>query len=196
MRVTVPTSWRHVTIKQYNEYRLLCARKLSAVEHIAHSISILCKVDLKTVYRMPVSELQRLYGLMQFLTVLPDKPKKRRFIRVGLFLYKVIDPAKASFGQYITTKEHSKPDYIDEYLHRVLSCYMVRVGYKWSEKEYEHNAKHFYERMNVEDAYSLALFFWTYYNELNKIILAYSFNKVQESLSSTMESLRNNGDGG
>jgi hypothetical protein len=196
MRVTVPTSWRHITIKQYNEYRLLCARKLLAVEHIAHSISILCELELKKVYAMPISELQRIYGLMQFLTVLPDKPKKIKLIRVGLFLYKVIDPAKASFGQYITTKEHSKPDYIDEYLHRVLACYMVRVGYKWTEKEYEYNAKYFYEHMNVEVAYSLALFFWTYYNELSKIILDYSFNKVRESLSSTIATLRSNGDGG
>lgn len=196
MKLKVPQSWKHVTIKQYSEYKKLCESKLSNLEHVANTISIMCDVPYEKVAKFSIKDLTRAYELMHFLQLPPSKPLKKRFIRIGLYFYRVLDPSKVSFGQYITAKEHSKPDIIDECLQRVLACYLVRLGKPFTEKEYTHNCEYLYNHMSIEDAYGLALFFYQLYNELNKAILNYSVKKVEEQIDLAIATLQTVGDGG
>lgn len=196
MNIKVPTSWKHVSIKQYNEYKTLCQRNLEAVEHVAHAVSIMCKLDLKTVYSIPVKDVKRAYELMQFLYLPTNEVFYKKLFMVGSYFYRIIDPSTATANQYMACKEYSKPEVIEGHLSSVVACYVVRIGKKFSEKEFEFNKKYFEENMSVHMANGLALFFYQYYNELNQIILDYSLKKSQTDLLSMMESLRSDGVGG
>lgn len=196
MKIKVPTSWKHVTISQYNDYLGLVSRKLDVVEHIAHAVSIMCKLELKAVYSIPISDLKRAYELMQFLYMPANEVFYKKFFFVGNYVYQIIDPSKATANQYMACKEYSKPELIEQNLSSVVACYVKRVGVKYSDKEFEFNKNYLEKHMNVHMANGLALFFYQYYNELNKAILDYSFKESETALRSVIETLRSDGDGG
>ena len=59
MKVTVPTSWSDITLKQFQRY--LTAAQGEGLEAVTGAVCALADIDMPTARRIPLSELYRLY---------------------------------------------------------------------------------------------------------------------------------------
>ena len=165
MKLTVPTSFKDVTIGQ-----LIQLSSLSAVDTIrkrVHSTAILCGIDYEVSKSLPLRVHAEIEMETMFVYREPEISQPKPGYKLGDLYYKpTLDLSTTSADQYIIAKHLIKDGNVLTHMHKLIACFLLPTGKDHSAGIYEQTCKAVYDHMNIEDAYSLQVFFCNLYQVL------------------------------
>ena len=217
MEVTIPTSWKDITIEMYIKLRPVLAVEQEPITKIINILCVLTGKKREIIKDISLPEYHNLMKKMSFINKEIPKTLGKKRIKVDDDWYEWKMEAKNMlFGEYISImeimqKSADNEDIIFENLHKLLTviCRPVkrRYGLFWKTIKMDgelirKTSTNFYKNMSIADAYPIAVFFCSRYPELMRVIKT-SLNEKAEGLIKEVKqeltqeiALQKHGDGG
>lgn len=190
MKITVPTSWEHVTIKQYCELHALKSLEQDPIDYMVDVVAILCELKYEVACALTLPQLRQIFEQLGFIEQLPTGPVQARLeIDKQLYVAK-IDVSKISADQYISFKDFTKNDTVAN-LHNVMSSLYVPYKKKFNEIPIAEVAEVFYNKMPITVAYPLAVFFCDLLGNSTPLIQDCLRKRAEEKMKEALEMVRN-----
>lgn len=182
MKLTLPSSWEHVTIRQYSE----CIRALEkgdTLDAMIEVLGILSGQPAEVIGKISLPDIQRIFKTVSFIKSVPvGQIQDKITLKSGIYLTN-LDISKISAGQYIDLKKATEnPKEILFSLHEILACVYVKKGKNYGEIPNAETASIFYDEMPISIAYPVAVFFCNLYNDWISNTRAYLEQEIQKKL--------------
>jgi hypothetical protein len=193
MILKVPSSFAELKVGQLIEINKLKDME-TGIRKRVRLAEALTRIDYETIIKMPMSALLEIEQACMFVFDEPQvKPIKTSYLIDGLYYEPILDLSKATAGQYIDAKTIINTGNVVNDIHRLISCFLIPRGKKYSVEVYEDTCNAVYKDMSVEDAYSLQVFFCKVFNLLTSDFQTYT---VKETMDKALMTLHSNGIGG
>lgn len=192
MKVSVPTRWEDITIRQYTEVKRIRETITDPVQRAIETIASVTGLDRETVEQISIDGLRELYKKLSFITKdqIEAKQLKEKLSIKGVEYNACLDLRKMSAGQYIDFKDFASDKNEIEYnIHNILAVFFIPKGHKYNKVPVTEVAEVFYDNVTIDVAYPLAVFFWKVYNALTVHMLRYSEEKIVTSMKEMTEIL-------
>ena len=190
MKITVPTSWSDVSIKQFRQ--LLANESDKSLDEIDLKVShivTLTGVDYTIIEELHPSQINELYGKISFIgsnKVEGDFPNS---IKLGDKIYHCEPKANMTYGQYKAMREWTKSaDTINDNLHNIVSLFITEPNKKYS-YQFEEKSKLILEHCKMNVVFHISGFFLKLYPELLKAIQTYSLKKAETIIIQTAKEI-------
>lgn len=185
MKLTVPTSFKDIVVRQLVEIESI--KGMDRHRKRVHTTSILCNVPYEKSISLPISVHLEIDNETNFIYSEPKIEKIKDVYKIGSLYYKpILDVTKCSAGQYIDAKAIVSSGEVVSNIHKLIACFLIPVGAKYSTDVYEDTCKNVYNYMNVEDAYSLQVFFCDYFQILTQDIQTSLVKQEMEQVFKTI----------
>lgn len=158
MKVIVPVSWEHITIKQFTELQNLKLVEQDAIDYLVEVVMVCCNLTYKEAAAIPITELRKVYDRMGFISEMPSTKVVEKYELEGITYLANWDISKISAGQYIDIKEASSTEAIKN-IHNIMAALYIPKGEKYGDSDTNAIADKFYNTMPITVAYPLAVFF-------------------------------------
>jgi hypothetical protein len=207
----LPKSWKEITIKQFVECQgILLDTNVDIIEREVMYLSTLSGETIDTIESLPLNKIKEYVKAMEFLKTLPegkDWEKLPKYFRLkGRTFYFDYDITKIRGGQYVDFMSFMKQDTVSN-MHNLLACVCVPSRFilfkgKYDGERHRETAQLFYERMTMDIAYPIVVFFCKVFQHLIPSIHSLVENQLttlnleMEKLIQEREmNLQNTGDG-
>lgn len=158
MKITIPTSWEHITIKQFCELHALKLLEQDPIDYMIDVVSIVCKLKYADVCTFSLPQLREVYDKLGFMEVLPTGPVMARYIQDDKLYQAHIDISKITADQYISLKGFAENDAVAN-LHNIMASLYIPYRKKFNQIPIAEVAEEFYNNMPITVAYPLSVFF-------------------------------------
>lgn len=193
MRLSIPTSYRDITVGQLQDITRLKERSIERVKYLANFVSILCKIDYKDAAMIPIIDLVRIETDLMWIYSEPKKVNVKKFYRLGSRIYKpCLNLSKTNASQFTLAKTLLDKGNTD--ISKIIAIYMIPLFSKHSNDVYERACIDVEKHLNVEDAYALNVFFCEVLETLTTDIQIYTIEQGMKTAFKTLH-LNNIGDG-
>ena len=148
MKITIPTSWEGVTLREYQAYQALITEaaerikdstnpKITEFETECAIIALFSGEDMDEILALHQGAHNRLYNQLGFLQDPITSTVKTKHKVNGTTYYFEKNADKINGGQWITLQHFLKED-VDANLHNLIACFAYRVHkYRWWKHTYE-----------------------------------------------------------
>lgn len=202
MKVTVPTSWEDVSIKQFIEIAKVPELGFDEWDSQLKVLEILTGVSDSVYYDMPLVELKLILNKTSFINSKPEYKGIKHRIKLAGQRYQInYEPKSLTYGEYVDLQEYIK-DGTNKNLHKIIAIYLHPVNIfgrkvkKYYKKNHagqlvqtlesrERNANLIYEHMKMSDVWPMTSFFLNLWGGLIKATRAYlekTSKKAQENI--------------
>ena len=217
MEVTIPTSWKDISIETYIKLRPVLTVEQESITKIINILCVLTGKKREVIKDVSLSDYHKLIKKMSFVNTEIPKAIKNKRIKVGEQWYEwKLDAKNMLFGEYISVMEiiqkaSDNDEAIFDNLHKLLTtiCRPIKKRYglfwkpiKMDGEMIRETSNNFYQNMSIADAYPVIVFFCSRYPELMRVIKT-SLNKKAEDLIAEVKkeltqeiALQKRGDGG
>ena len=217
MEVTIPTSWKDISIETYIKLRPVLTVEQESITKIINILCVLTGKKREVIKDVSLSDYHILIKKMSFVNTEIPKAVKNKRIKVGEQWYEwKLDAKNMLFGEYISVmeimqKSTDNDEAIFDNLHKLLTtiCRPIQKKYglfwkpiKMDGEMIRKTSNNFYQNMSIADAYPVIVFFCSHYPELMKVIKT-SLNERAEGLIEEVKkeltqeiALQKHGDGG
>lgn len=186
MKITLPTSWEAVNLKQFAAIQTkIQQEEVDIIEKYIDIISILSNEKQSTIMRMPMDTLRKAIEYIDFINTLPTETKIKNSFEVNGVKYNgTLDITKLTAGQYIDIKTfcENNEDIFDN-LNNIMAVIYVEDGQEYDGAKHANRARIFAEHLSINDVYGFCLFFSTLLNDLTQDILDYTLKEQQAILN-------------
>ena len=197
-KVTIPTKWEEVTLKQFEEIMKLTGGETKNID-VVSLLTILTGRDEDFINSLPADFVDKLMANLIFLNDTPrETTETASQIKVGKDFYHINFMEKLTFGEYVTVNELIKNDRFD--YASMLAVLCRKEGEKFDstfEAEHFKERKEMFEKQPVTSVLPLVGFFL----QLYLISQKYSPDSLTEAKSQisqlvkSLETSLKNGDG-
>jgi hypothetical protein len=181
MKISLPTSWGAISIRQFTELTRVKEMELEPIEQMAQLIAVLSNQDYEKISQLSIESLKKAYQSISFIDnpEFPDKVEPEITID-GVKYIANLDIRRITAGAYIDIKEFTKDPKETPYnIHNIMACLYIPEGMMYNvEVPHEAVAEEFYEKMPITFAFPVAVFFWNLLND--------SMQDIRDSLESEM----------
>ena len=148
MKITIPTSWEGVTLREYQAYHMLLKEaaekletstnpKVSEFETECAIIALFSGEDMDEILSLHQGAHNRLYNQLAFLQQPIVGKMQTKYTLNGTKYYFEKNADKINGGQWITLQHFLKQD-IEANLHNLMACFAYRVHkYRFWKHTYE-----------------------------------------------------------
>ena len=193
MIIKVPASFAELKVGQLVEINKLKDME-TGIRKRVRLAEALTRLDYEVLIKMPMSALLEIEQACMFVFDEPQvKPIKTSYLIDSLYYEPIRDLSKATAGQYIDAKTIINNGNVVNDIHRLIACFLIPRGKKYSVDVYEETCNAVYNDMSVEDAYSLQVFFCKVFNLLTSDFQTYT---VMETMDKALMTLHSKGIGG
>lgn len=192
MKITIPTGWNEVTIRQFVELSRVKQMDMDPLEQLIEIIAILSNTPRETIAKVPLNSLKALYGKFDWMQS-PIEGTLKDTLTIDGVTYRAAcfsDFSKITAGQYIDHKNYTKdPKEIIYNLHSILSAYFIPEGKKYGEYDLNHVGDIFWNSVTMDVAYPIAVFFCNLSNVWKTTIVDYLQNEVQKKMKQAIKEM-------
>lgn len=177
MKLELPSSWEHITIRQFIEINAVKEKGFEELELIIEVLSILTGVERQKLEKISLTSLTKAYSYLKWMDSfeMPDKIEPVIKVNGKKYLAK-LDIRKISGGQYLDLKTYTKdPKNILDNIHNILSVFYITPGKDYNDDDYNASevGLEFYDYCPITVAYPVALFFWTLLSKWSSLTAEY-----------------------
>ena len=186
MRITIPTSWEGITIKQFISLNSLKLVESDMIDYLLEVVTICCNIKYSEASKLSIDDLRKIYSSLGFIEKLPDEKIIEKYALNGVVYQCQYDISKITAGQYVDIKEATKVDSIGR-IHEIMAALYLPVGKKYGDENIGDMAELFYRNMPISIAYPLAVFFC---NLLNGSMPDISLYLENQAIMKTREAMK------
>lgn len=198
----IPTSWKHITIAQFNEANIVLQTKYeSSVDQHIKLLEAVSDLTEDEILEMPKDEFLSAVKKLSFLNDIDSISTRfpKRFVLKGKVYAPLQRVDKFTMGQNIDMAHYMKGDHMAN-LHKLLSTVIMPCDWKLQPKKYNgariaKQSEIFLHNLTMDIAYPIAVFFCNLLLNLIPNILPYLTQEAQkmmrEILSQFTPSLNN-----
>ncbi len=176
MKIELPSSWEHITVKQFIEINALKSKGFEDFEISVDLLAILSGIERQKIEQLSFQDFTKINHSLSWMANFNLEDKVEQEVVINERTYRAeLDIRKISAGQYIDLKTYIKePKEIINNIHNILSVFYIPIGKKYN-VDYSsiEVADEIWEHCPITVAYPVALFFWTLSNEWMKVIGEY-----------------------
>jgi len=190
MKIEIPQSWEHITIKQFSELYALKSLEQDHIDYMIDVVMITCKLKYHEVSSLSLVQLKDIFGKLSFIESEPIKDKiVDRYESQGIMYVAQRDISKISAGQYIDLKTFIEKEPIKN-IHNIMAVLYVPYKKKYNEVPVTEIADSFYDTMPITVAYPFALFFCNLLNNSMPAISLCLEKEVKETMTRTLKAVK------
>lgn len=193
----LPKSWKDITISQYQDLLPSALKGKNEIETVIHTLSVVTGMPKDEVRKLSLKEARELNKKLSFLNT-PYKGRYKKRFRIGFKWFRVDPDANSlSAGGYMDAmsilKDISRDEEtIEKNLHLLLAivCRPVKLTWKgWKDKEVDliETSKLFYDRLTMDIANPIIVFFCLLSKDLTPIIESYSRKQLEKTERELMD---------
>ena len=208
MDVTIPTSWKDINIDTYIKLVPVLETEQEDITRVINILCVLTGKKREEIKEIQLTDYHKLIKKMAFLfTEIPTKLESKRIKLDGNYYEFKLNAENLLFGEYINAMEtlNSKNENaVIENLDKILAsiCRPVEKKFgKWKEKKMtskllQETVKLFRDKMSIQDAYPLAVFFCNHSKDLMTNIQTSLITRAEKITKEVEMDLATGGAGG
>lgn len=180
MNITVPTSWRDITIKQFMDLHNAGERKDDLIDYLIDVVCICCGLSYIDACKLSITDLRGLHDKMNFLNTPIDEKAKvtERYELEGKMFCASIDISKITSGQYIDLKTFICDGTMNN-LHNIMASLYIPYKKKYNDMPHGEVAEMFLNKMPITVAFPMSVFFLA--------LLNYSMRDIEDFMQIKIE---------
>ncbi len=197
MKITVPTSWKGIKLKQYIDIRPILTMEANDIERLINLLCILLNKPRKEVEMLSINDYSKIRKALAFLDEDVAKMKlHKRFVCNGQNYRVNLDATKLTGGQYISVMQmlngiENNENKLYENLPMILTAICVPIKRRWfrwvdvevSDADYRKMANEFNEYLTMDIVLPIAVFFCNLWQNLTASIQDSLIEKAEKIIS-------------
>lgn len=183
----LPKGWHEVTIKQYLGINdLIIDQSIDMIDKQVRVIAELTGRSIDEIEQLDLSEFKSMCSQTSFLYEKPSDRLTGSFIIDGVkyifYPTKPIRKAKDFIDLSHLTKDK---DHILDNIHKIMAVFCKPE----TEQDFNERAEIFLQKLTIDKAYPIAVFFWTVFQKLSPIIQNSLIQTNQKRMTEMIEML-------
>ena len=198
-RVTIPTEWSAVTIKNYTEYLRLHSGEYDVINRITNTVSVIGGISIEDAKDISIDSLKQFYAAIDWMknaytgkdiSSLVNKKGNIEIVINGKAYTCEPNVSQWTAGQYadIKTVLADTEGYIYN-TDKILACVLYPKGEKYGKTSNVDKEQDIYNYMNMDTAFTLSVFFYQIYSNLIMDMLHSLNETVQEQTRDLLEQI-------
>lgn len=190
IKITLPSSWAEVSVKQYHEIRNnFNDKSLDAIDRDVSNICTLSGVDYSEIESLPIPTIKELANKISFIYSMEVQGEFPNKIFLGNRMFTVNPDIRVNYGQFKAMREYSKTEEsVNDNLHKIVALFIYEEN-KTYDFEYENKCKLVYEHCKMDVVLRLCGFFLELLPEFVKVSRTYSLNRVEKIIQETAKQI-------
>ena len=216
MKITIPTTWKDVTLRQYQELAEVPQLKFDYLDSELKKLEILTGVSDNYFFKVHLNTVKKLIAKVDFINHKPTGYKRPMAVRIdGRRFHVNYIPQELVAGEYIDLMERTKTEAdINKNIHKIISIYLKPVNlfglplmkcYKkvegklvQTDESIKWTQERVLDHLTMDKVFPMSGFFLTLWESLIESSQSYSEEKMKKLMKEAEKEVRDltsNGDG-
>lgn len=123
MKLQVPTSWKDISVKQFQDYTGASELAKDTEEKVVAALTILCGMQEEDVHRLTAKDMMRLMQLLSFIESDPAKDTElvQRFTLHDIEFGFIPNWTRLTLGEYVDLETYTSQHNFVTHLHKAMA---------------------------------------------------------------------------